>query len=238
MKRIVMAAALLAAGPALAEPFPYAPYDGPQPHLPMLLREVYLGADGADKAAKADLAYVDGMRAHHQGAVTMAQAYLGDPEGRHPLMTRLARAIIHNQEFELAILDDVERHALIPPRRIGGGPAMRLAGWAGLADQYRFIKYPPPGFLELWQDRTPTSAADVAFAKGMIIHHQAAVEMARAFNRDPAADNRIIKALNRDIDIDQSYEIRLLERLIARFPGDPGSVEPVEVHGMPDHHGH
>lgn len=235
MDRVTVAAILAAFMPVFAEAHPYDPESSPQGHVPTLMHEIYADPEAAKDAAAADLAYVAGMRAHHQGAVTMAQAYLQDPKGRHPLMTSLARAIIHNQQFELAILDNVERHAVIPPR--GGTLIFRQAGWDGLEHSYRFIKYPPPGPLELWLDRTQSSETDVRFAKGMIIHHQAALDMVRDYNAAPAADNRIIKALNRDISIDQTYEIRLLERLIERFPGDSGQIAPGEVHGMPGHHG-
>ena len=78
----------------------------------------------------------------------------------------------------------------------------------------------------------------------MIIHHHAAIDMARAYSADSAADNGILKAMNRNIVIDQRYEIELLKKLIRRYPGNPDevAVDPAMIHGMPDqgagHGGH
>lgn len=243
MRRTAAVAALAALAvviPTLAWASPYDPERDPQGHVPTLMREIYRGPEGAHAAIAADRKFVADMRRHHQGAVAMAQAYLAAPQGRHPLVTRLAEAIIANQRFEIAMLDDVDRKTARPPRRLPGGLVVRQAGWDGLEHTLRFVKSPPPGFLELWLERAPTSATDVRFAKAMIVHHRAAVDMARAYNADPAADNRILKALNRDIVIDQGYEIALLERLITRYPGNPDTValDPAMVHGMPDHGGH
>lgn len=237
MRWMTALAAVVAVCPALASASPYDPESSPQGHMPTLMFEVYRSPAAAEASIAADRDFIAGMRRHHQGAVTMAQAYLAD--GRHPLLIRLAKAIITNQVFEIALLDDVERHIMVPPRRIGP-LVFRQAGWDGLEHTARFIKAPPPGFLDLWLDRTPANAADVKFAKAMTIHHQAAVDMAHAYNANADADNRILKALNRDIVIDQTYEIRLLRRLIARYPGnvEEVAVDPSMVHGMPGHGGH
>jgi uncharacterized protein (DUF305 family) len=63
----------------------------------------------------------------------------------------------------------------------------------------------------------------------MMIHHQAAVDMARSYNADPKAANRIIKRLNFDIVVDQTNEIAFLERMLDRYPGDPNAVEIDEM---------
>jgi hypothetical protein len=59
--------------------------------------------------------------------------------------------------------------------------------------------------------------------------------MARRYNADPQARNLILKRLNRDIVVDQSYEIGFLEQIVDRFPGDPDAVEIDEmIPGMED----
>ena len=77
------------------------------------------------------------------------------------------------------------------------------------------------------------------FAKEMMIHHQAAVDMARQYNADPDAANLILKRLNLDIVADQSYEIGFLQQIVDRYPGDPDAVEIAdEIPGMEGmHHG-
>jgi uncharacterized protein (DUF305 family) len=63
----------------------------------------------------------------------------------------------------------------------------------------------------------------------MMMHHQAAVDMARSYNADPKAANRIIKRLNFDIMVDQNNEIAFLDRMLDRYPGDPNAVEVDEM---------
>ena len=53
--------------------------------------------------------------------------------------------------------------------------------------------------------------------------------MARGYNADPKAANRIIKRLNFDIIVDQTNEIGFLERMLDRYPGDPNAVEIDEM---------
>lgn len=234
---LAVMAAFSAVSPAAASP--YDPESSPQWHIPTLMRDIYRNPEVAKAAIAADQDFVAGMRTHHQGAVTMARAYLAGPAGNHPLIRKLANAIIANQEFEIVLLDDVGQKIQVPPRQIAGGWVSRQMGWDGLEHTWRFVKSPPPGFLDLWLDGTAMGEEEVRFAKGMIIHHQAAVDMARAYNANPAADNRILKALNRDIVVDQRYEIRLLERLIDRYPGNADTivVDPATVPGMPHHGG-
>lgn len=222
-----------------AKASPYDPESNPQGHVPTLMRDLYRNPDAAKAAIAIDLDFASGMRRHHQGAVTMARGYLANPLGRHPLLRKLANAIITNQEFEIAVLDDIGRRVGAPPSPVIGSLVSRQMGWDGLEHSWRFVKAPPPGFLDLWLDRTPLSEADVRFAKGMAIHHQAAVEMARAYNADPASDNRILKAMNRDIVLDQNYEIGLLQRLVNRYPGNANevAVDPATIPGMPNHKG-
>ena len=58
----------------------------------------WFGPVSAD-ARRADLDYVAGMRAHHEGALSMSREYLSDPGRSSPLLQPLARAIIANLTF-------------------------------------------------------------------------------------------------------------------------------------------
>lgn len=192
----------------------------------------------ADPAARAaDRRYVEGMRAHHRGAVTMAEEYLRDPEARSPVLRRLARAIIANQGYEIALLDEVERLAAAPPSHLRLGPfrlELQPVGTEGLGQVWRFQKAPIPGPAALLAE-PPATERDVQFAKGMTLHHEAALRMAREYGADPAARNGFLKWLNVGIVTDQTQEIALMRAVVARFPGDPASVvvDPAMVHGMP-----
>ncbi len=228
-------AALLAALPARAAiEEGYVPGGAPVPST------WYGPADAA--AIRADRDYLRGMRPHHAGALTMAQGYLADPEARSPALRRLAEAIIRNQAFEIGLLDDVARNLDRPPVRLGVGPlslALQPMATEGMAQRQRFIRSPIPGPLDA---KGPVTARDVQFAKAMSVHHQAALEMARAYQANPAARNGFLALMNVDIVTDQSQEIALMQAVTAAYPGDAAAVpvEPGMIHGMEGmaHHHH
>ncbi|TPG58123.1 DUF305 domain-containing protein [Roseomonas nepalensis] len=193
-----------------------------------------VGRAGLEAALRADRGYVTGMRAHHAGALTMSDEYLADPAARSPALRALAVAIIHNQRFEIALLDGVARN-LDRGGSTLGGVAVQPSASEGLAVGQRFARYPIPGPL------TPFAAPgeavtvrDVQFAKAMTIHHQGALDMAGAYQADPAGRNSFLRLLNVDIITDQTQEIALMRRVAAAYPGDAAAV-PVPasmIHGM------
>ncbi len=189
-------------------------------------------------ALKADRDYVDGMRPHHAGALTMSRDYLADPQSSSPVLRALAQGIIRNQTFEIALLDAVDAKLRQPPVEINlGFTKLRLqaAAGEGLAQRTRFLRSPMPSLLNgLSNGNAPVSARDVVFAKGMIMHHQAAVEMARAYHANPDARNGFLGLMNIDIDRDQTQEIALMRSVIAQYKGDPDSiaVDPATIPGM------
>ena len=114
----------------------------------------------------------------------------------------------------------------------------RPAGIDGLEHEWGILKREPPGFVDLaLAPGLESTDRDVKFAKEMMIHHQGAVDMARRYNADPVATNLILKRLNLDIIVDQSYEIGFLQQIVDRYPGDPDAVAIAEqipgMEGMP-----
>ncbi len=185
------------------------------------------------EARRADLGYVAGMRPHHAGALSMSREYLADPGRSSPLLQALARAIIANQTFEIGMLDEVARNLDRPPVRLGPfGAALQPQATEGLAGAQRFFKEPIPGPLA--HAIGPVGERDVQFAKAMIVHHEGAVEMARAYHANPDARNGYLGLMNVDIITDQAQEIALMRRVIAAYAGDPEAVrvDPSMVHGM------
>ena len=191
---------------------------------------------------KADRDYVTGMRPHHAGALTMSREYLADPEARSPVLRELAQAIIHNQAFEIALLDEVGRNLDRPARVVDLGfarLAIQPAATEGLAMPMRFMSAPIPGPFVV---PGPMSVRDVQFAKGMSIHHQGALDMAHAYQANPDARNSFLRLLNVDIITAQAQEIALMRRIVATYPGDAEAiVVPASmIHGMEgmSHGGH
>lgn len=219
---------VVSAGTGLASP--YGDNDDDEFHLTTPVRGVYFGEGGAaraQRAMQADLTYARDMKRHHRGAVDMAGAYLHDPRGANPVLRRLAQGIIRNQEFEIGVLEIVEREVARGPQRVRGMPGMvTLArGWQGLEHEWQFVKAPSPSALDLWlAPNLRVTEFDVQFARPMIEHHAAAVEMALAYNRNPDGGSAVLGPMNYDIIQDQRAEIALLRRLLARYAGDAAQV--------------
>jgi uncharacterized protein (DUF305 family) len=72
------------------------------------------------------------------------------------------------------------------------------------------------------------------------MHHQAAVDMARAYHANPAARNGFLGLMNIDIERDQTQEIGLMQSVIRQYRGNPADVivDPATIAGMEGmHHG-
>ena len=177
-KTLLVAASLIAfAGGARA--IEYESDEGTDAHVPTVAHELFLLAPGdtiAPEPVRADLDYTAGMKRHHEGALTMSTAYLEDPRGTNPVLRKLAHAIIANQRFEIAVLDDIRD-------RVGNGPEIvadlgfvrigrRQMGIDGLEHQWKFVKWRPPGFLDLaLAPGLAVSERDVKFSREMMLHH-------------------------------------------------------------------
>ena len=55
---------------------------------------------------------------HHEGALTMSQDHLADPRGTNPLLRKLAHAVIYNQRFEIAMLEEIRRRLEKEPQPV------------------------------------------------------------------------------------------------------------------------
>jgi uncharacterized protein (DUF305 family) len=217
-------------------------------HVPVVAHQVLMLSPGEaidPGSVRADLDYAAGMKRHHEGAVTMSTDYLEDPRGKNPILRELAHAIIANQRFEIALLEEVRRRVEKEPEVIADlgftQIVRREIGVDGLEHQWQFVKRWPPGFLDLaLAPGMQVSERDVKFSREMMLHHQMALDMARAYNADPNATNLILKRLNFGIIVDQANEIGLLQQIVDRFPGDADAVEIDEsIPGMdmPMNHG-
>ena len=246
---IVLGTAILIALSGASLAVEYEHDEGTEAHVPTVVHDLLMvGPEETVEARtiRADLDYAANMKRHHEGALTMSQDYLDDPRGTNPILRKMARGIIANQRFEIAMLDVIERHAASEPETVldlGFARIVRRpAGVDGLEHEWGVLKREPPGFVDLaLAPGLESSERDVKFAKEMMIHHKGAVDMAERYNADPQATNLILKRLNLDIVVDQSYEIGFLQQIVDRFPGDPDAVEISEqipgIEGM-DHGGH
>lgn len=227
--RTLLSAALAMSITGAAAASEYIADSSDEEHIPVVVRDVFANEESARRAMEADLAFAQNMARHHQGAVDMAEAYLQDLRGTNPVLRRLSRAIIHNQAFEIAVLEVVRRHVAAGPQRVvqfGSTELVSLSrGVDGLEHEWMFVRAPAPSVADIWlSPGLRVSDFDVQFARPMIEHHSAALEMAMTYNTDPNGKNVVLGPMNTGIMVDQRYEIGFLQRLISRYPGDPTSV--------------
>jgi uncharacterized protein (DUF305 family) len=237
----ILAMAVLPA--AVLSASPYKEDEEEQGHFTSPTYRYFGTRHAAETAMHRDIKFTEEMGRHHQGAVDMSQAYLHDPRGTNPFLQHMAHAIIYNQEFEIGWLEDVRKRVSAGPEsmlQFGGVQMIQLpGGLTGLEHRARFQRAPVLTVRNLINTERP-SDYDVMFAKAMKMHHQMGVEMAHAYNNDPAGGNLVIREINRGIIRDQMVEIGILSNFVAHYPGDPDKVEiEPEMHemmGMP--HGH
>lgn len=108
--RMILAAVLLSAGPALAQNMPPnmpgmpkpAPSDSPATTAYKQAMEKMHAAMDAPLTGNPDQDFVNGMIPHHQGAIDMARVEL--QYGKDPHMRDLARRIIAAQQQEIDLM--------------------------------------------------------------------------------------------------------------------------------------
>ena len=230
MKKLLSILLLTAAISSPARAMVESDYDSDKP---MALTTWYEPRSAA--ALEADRAYVKGMIPHHAGALTMSQQYLADPDAGSPTLKALARGIIRNQTFEIGVLNRIEREIDSPPNRFRFGPfngSAQPVAQGDMIQNQRFMRSPIPGRFGI--DPATVTKRDVQFAKAMMIHHQAAVDMAREYHANPAVKNNYLDLLNVDIILDQTQEIALMQDIVDAYRGDASAirVDPSMVHGM------
>ncbi len=223
MKPILAALALcLSSTAALAAVEPnYAP------DKPPVTNPWYASQSAAER--QADLDFIKGMRPHHAGALTMSEEYLKDAKASDTHLMQLAKGIIHNQKFEIGMLNRVEE---LVGKPLASDPEWRQIAEKGLAQKQRFTRAPMPG--PVYTGNRNVTARDVQFAKAMVVHHEGALTMCNDYLRNPAATNKYLRLLCVDILTDQKQEIDFMNAVVKRYPGNPDDVkiDASMIHGM------
>lgn len=153
---------------------------------------------GSMSANDADIAFAEGMLAHHRGAIAMAEIQL--EYGKDDAMRALAENVIAAQQAEIDEMTAwLAEHPDTEPQE--NTSAMQAAYQKGMdtmhTDMMASVKETDP---------------DMAFAKGMLPHHQGAVAMAETqleYGKDDA-----MRALAQNVIDTQQAEITQMQAWI------------------------
>lgn len=180
---------------------------------------------------KTDLDFIEGMRPHHAGALKMAEEYFKSKGGTSARLHELVNSIVKNQSFEIKVMDHMKDILKSAPK--SGEKQMMQVAELGLAQNWKFAHTPPPAYnAQDPLEHDIVSKRDVAFAKGMITHHEGALDMCRDYLGNPASNNGYMELLCQDILTSQSQEIALMHDIISEYPGDADKVKPSKIYGM------
>lgn len=117
----------------------------------------------------ADLDFLYGMIPHHQAAIRMSECYL-TYGGSNRKLKKIAKEIIKEQTKEV---EEMEKTAARLEKTAISDTATEeayLAAYDEIMSERHYTKH----------GTTSTQSVDQAFAQGMILHHEMAVEMAEA----------------------------------------------------------
>lgn len=227
MHALIAAALVLAASPAFAGPHDHESHGHAKParavasvkHAPEApsTRE-YRGAMermhrgmSLPYGNDADVDFARGMIPHHQAALEMARTVL--KYGRDAEIRALAEWIVFIQEQEIAQLQEwLFARGEIPSRKWVGGNMARVrmaAAHSPATAEYRDSMQRMHHAMHIAYSHD----ADVDFARGMIPHHQGAVEMARTQLRH--GKNFELRRMAEGIIRSQLQEISLMQCWLA-----------------------
>jgi uncharacterized protein (DUF305 family) len=166
---------------------------------------------------EADVRFMSGMIGHH--AQALAISAWAPTHGADPAVVRLAERIINAQQDEIATMQRWLRDRGEPVPSAGG------TEMSGHGHQHETLM---PGMLtevQLQQlDRARGPEFDRLFLTFMIQHHRGAVTMVRELFGSPGAaqEETVFKFAN-DVGVDQSTEIRRMEKMLAGLGSAAGA---------------
>lgn len=155
------------------------------------------GMEGIEHSGNAAIDFLTGMIPHHVAAVAMAESYL-QYGGEHTVLSALAQDIITAQTAEIGqmkgMIEDLEAS--------GAADEAQAEAYLNAYDK----------LMEHSMSHAAADSLDAAFADGMIMHHQMAVDMANAVL--PYTDDAEVKELAQAIVDTQKHEISSMQAVL------------------------
>ena len=157
-----------------------------------------------EKSGSADIDFLKGMIPHHEAAIKMSESYL-DYGGEVSGLETLAQDIITAQKKELAQMNDLVNKYEKEGKKNQENEDAYLAKYSEMFSDDSMSHHINPSGVD---------NIDQAFAEGMIMHHQMAVDMARDI-LDYSEQEEIKKLAQYIIDV-QEKEIEQMQKLIQK----------------------
>ena len=157
-----------------------------------------------EKSGSADIDFLKGMIPHHEAAIKMSESYLNYGGGVSDLET-LAQDIITAQKKELTEMNDLVKKYEKEGKKNQENEDAYLAKYSGMFSDDSMSHHINPSGVD---------NIDQAFAEGMIMHHQMAVDMARDIL--DYSEQEEVKKLAQDIIDVQEKEIEQMQKLIQK----------------------
>jgi uncharacterized protein (DUF305 family) len=184
--------------------------------------------DGAARGNAPERAFLEAMVPHHRSAVEMAT--LAERRGEHAEVKELSRAIVANQNDEIARMTRIHMRLFgskLRPNPEGHARLGLSAEEAGMAH------------MDAAEELRRANPFDRAFIDEMVPHHQGAIRMARAVLKKTR--DRELRRLAQEIVGAQAREIDDMNRWRTMWFGTPspagGRPPERQMHGQPGHEG-
>lgn len=156
-----------------------------------------------EPSGNASADFLRGMIPHHNSAIEMAQAYL-KYNGAEPELKQMAQDIIKTQSEEIEEMNRLIQEIETSGETDEEAEQAYLDAYASMMSDHSHISH---------QVSDPEDL-DQAFAQGMIMHHQMAVDMARAIL--DCTEEKAISDLAESIIQTQVKEIEKMEEILNR----------------------
>ena len=157
-----------------------------------------------EKSGSADIDFLKGMIPHHEAAIKMSESYL-NYGGEVSDLETLAQDIITAQKKELTEMNDLVKKYEKEGKKSQENEDAYLAKYSGMFSDDSMSHHINPSGVD---------NIDQAFAEGMIMHHQMAVDMARDIL--DYSEQEEVKKLAQDIIDVQEKEIEQMQKLIQK----------------------
>lgn len=166
-----------------------------------IMNKMHQAMSAGVQAKNADVGFAKGMIPHHEGAIAMAKVEL--QYGKDAEMKALAQKIVDAQQSEISVMQNW----------LDKNESSQLAA-SNAKEITQAYQQKDMSNHDAMMQGTMDANPDIAFAKGIIPHHQGAIDMAtieQTYGKDPA-----MLALAKQIKHAQTPEIKQMQDWLSK----------------------